>query len=328
MDTDMQCRNQNTNPGTPATIPERYNYVSSVMDQQEGVKTTVYISKTKQVRFVRVATMIRVSTKKKRQTITLNERRRITMYKLTRPDGFDFYSGTINYREAIGTIIRVIDFDPPEKGPCGKGLHASTNPNDCFIGAKIPCAAFRVEGLQPIAKDNRKTRYRALEVIEEITDLDDLFGWNYLAAISPIHPFDITPPEITEKHVRLLKTWASVRAGVLDSVGESVGKSVWASVRASVRESVDSVRESVWESVWSSVRESVRESVWESVGAYIGSFFPNIKKWRGVDHKKGVYPFQPTVTLWKQGLVPSYDGKIWRLHGGKKAEILFSYRGE
>jgi len=26
---------------------------------------------------------------------------------------------------------------------------------------------------------------------------------------------------------------------------------------------------------------------------------------------------------WKMGLVPSYDGKLWRLHGGKDAEILW-----
>ena len=222
------------------------------------------------------------------------------MYKLTRPDGFDFYSGTVNYRENVGKIIRVTDFDP---GPnvCGKGMHASRNPNDCFVGARIPCAAFEVDGIQRIAGDKQKSRYQAMKVLEEIIDLDKLFGWNYSEAINPIHPFKIKCPKITDKHIKLLKQWDSVWASVRDSVGGSVRDSVWASVR-------DSVRGSVWDSVW----------------AYIGSLFPNIKKWEYINHKKGIYPFQPAVDLWRMGLVPSFDGKIWRLHGGLNGEIIYT----
>jgi len=64
-------------------------------------------------------------------------------------------------------------------------------------------------------------------------------------------------------------------------------------------------------------------SVWDSVGAYIGSFF-NIPVWKYVKHPKGKYPYQPLVTLWNAGLVPSFDGTTWRLHGGPEAAILFS----
>ena len=206
------------------------------------------------------------------------------MYKLTRPDGFDFYSGTVNYRENVGKIIRVTDFDP---GPnvCGKGMHASRNPNDCFVGARIPCAAFEVDGIQRIAGDKQKSRYQAMKVLEEIIDLDKLFGWNYSEAINPIHPFKIKCPKITDKHIKLLKQWDSVGGSVRDSVGGSVR---------------------------------------DSVGAYIGSLFPNIKKWEYINHKKGIYPFQPAVDLWRMGLVPSFDGKIWRLHGGLNGEIIYT----
>ena len=208
------------------------------------------------------------------------------MYKLTRPDGYDFYSGTINYRDAIGTVIRVTDFDPPEHGVCGHGLHASRNPNNCFVGAKIPCIAFKVQGIGKIIGDSKKSRYRALKIIKEIHDLNNLFGWNYIEAANPIHPFKIKPPEITEVEFKLLKKWASVGASVEAYVGDSVGASVW-----------------------------------NSVGAYIGSLFPAIKKWKYIDHRRGHYPFQPAVDLWKIGLVPSFDGKVWRLHGGKKGKI-------
>ncbi len=102
-----------------------------------------------------------------------------------------------------------------------------------------------------------------------------------------VHPFEIDPPEkVLNFHLELLKQWASV----------------W-----------DSVRDSVWASVRGSVWDSVRDSVWDSVWAYTSTFF-NIEKWKYVDHKKGENPFQPCIDLWELGLVPSYDGEVWRLH--------------
>ena len=238
------------------------------------------------------------------------------MYKLTKPDGFDFYSGRINYRHAIGSIIRVTDYDPPEHGVCGRGLHVSRDPNDCFIGAKIPCAAFRVQGVGRIAGDAQKVRYKAIKVFEEIHDLDALFGWRYSEAANPIHPFKLSFPKTTDREISLLKDWDSVGDSVWDSVGDSVGDFVGDFVW-------DSMGASVWDSVGASVWDSMGASVWDSVGAYIGSFFPGIKTWKYIDHKLGQYPFQPAVDLWKMGLVPSFDGKTWRLHGGEKGKILW-----
>ena len=112
-----------------------------------------------------------------------------------------------------------------------------------------------------------------------------------------VRPFEKTPPDtLQRKHILLLKKWDSV----------------WASVR---------------DSVWASVQASVWDSVGDSAGAYTGSFF-KIPMWKYVKHPKGKYPYQPLVALWNSGLVPSFDGKIWRLHGGPKAEILFSITAE
>ena len=124
-----------------------------------------------------------------------------------------------------------------------------------------------------------------------------------------VRPFEKTPPDtLQRKHILLLKKWDSVWASVRDSV--------WASVQASV-----------WDSVGDSVGDSAGDSVWDSAGAYTGSFF-KIPMWKYVKHPKGKYPYQPLVALWNSGLVPSFDGKIWRLHGGPKAEILFSITAE
>ena len=64
-----------------------------------------------------------------------------------------------------------------------------------------------------------------------------------------------------------------------------------------------------WDSAW--------DSVWDSVRAYIGSFF---------DIWDGDYKFQPAVALWERGFVASFDGTTWRLHSGKKAEIVYEWK--
>jgi hypothetical protein len=142
-----------------------------------------------------------------------------------------------------------------------------------------------------------------------------------------VNPLSALPPKkITKHHLELLKewasVWASVGASVWASVRASVGASVWASVRDSVGDSVwASVRDSVRDSVWASVRDSVRDSVW----AYAGSLFRRPRKaWAYAENiKRKGYPFQSCVDLWELGLVPSFDGEVWRLHGGKDAKVLW-----
>jgi hypothetical protein len=241
-----------------------------------------------------------------------------TYYKLAKPDGWDFYTGeTINYRDNIGKTVK-----PPSAARTGElcsdaFIHASDEPNKCFVGAKIPCSAYLVQGT-PVICDDEKCGFVELSVIKEIDDLNALFGWNYNEARNPSHPFQDANMKRKMTHERegLLRSWASV----IDSVWVSVRASVIASVRASV---IDSVRASVIDSVRASVIDSVWASVIDSVWAYIGSLFPNIETWKYIEHAKGVYPFQPCVDLWRQGIVPSYDGRLWRLHSGKDARIIW-----
>ena len=151
-----------------------------------------------------------------------------------------------------------------------------------------------------------------------------------------INPFiDKRKLKVTEKDIALLKewnsVWDSVRNSVGDSVRNSVRNSVWDSLWNSVGNSVgDSVWYSVWNSVgnsvWDSVRNSVGDSVgdsvwysvWDSVWAYISSFFTT-------PHK---YDVSSCIKLWESGLVPSFDGKVWRLHGYKGKTIYEMEKGE
>ena len=151
--------------------------------------------------------------------------------------------------------------------------------------------------------------------------------------IKPIvKPFELPKVEqVTDEQIGWLKEWASVWAlvgasvrdlvwsSVRDLVGasvwDSVGSSIWALVGASVRDLVlASVRDLVGASRWA----SVRDSVWALVGAYFSSFF-------AINYK---YNFSSAVKLWEVGLVPSFDGKVWRLHSGKSADIVYELTPE
>ncbi len=120
-------------------------------------------------------------------------------YKLARPDGYDFYTGkTINYRENIGGVVKCPNPNP-KLGTCSNGvMHASKNPNDCFVGAKIPCSAYLVEG-KPRCGDKTKQGFTELRILEEI--LDPPLPWHVLlrdfVEHSAYNDYDWTIPNAT-----------------------------------------------------------------------------------------------------------------------------------
>jgi len=170
-------------------------------------------------------------------------------------------------------------------------------------------------------KDDQAIVKRKLDNMDWKTIIEPL---NTLPIINPLTDCKIY--KVTKKDISNLKKWNSiwnsvggfVWNSVVGSIWDSVGESVWDSVRDSVWEPVgepvwDSVGNSVWDSVKDSVGELVWESVWDSVGAYMSEFFD-------IEYK---FSLKPLLQLWHRGFVPSFDGKTWRLHQGKDAEIVF-----
>jgi hypothetical protein len=260
----------------------------------------------------------------------------------------DFTSPFQGFQYELYETYYCQDFDNDPNICCSQGFYAtdiegliySYNVEKIIVECK--CSG------QYLEIDQFKQRYeyiKALRIVspEEIKmiirkeGLVDSLGYDIEKALFPFNPWSRERKRVTSKEKELLKIWASVRASVWDSVRDSVRASVGASVRASVWDSVwdsvgDSVRASVWASVWDSVRDSVRASVWASVRAsveasvrasvraYISSLFPSIKTWRYTENVKSHYtnPSTPTILLWNNGLVPSFDGKTWRLHNNNK----------
>jgi len=151
---------------------------------------------------------------------------------------------------------------------------------------------------------------------------------------------DRNPILVSKKDKELLEQWASIWDSVGSSVGssvgnsvrasirDSVGNSVWDSVGASVRDSVGySVGGSVWDSVWDSVRNSLGSSVWDSVRNSVGdSIWAYTSSHFDIEFD---YDFSSVIKLWNRGYVPSFDGKVWRLHKGPDAKIVYTWeKGE
>lgn len=148
------------------------------------------------------------------------------------------------------------------------------------------------------------------QINNEVDDRVQAEEWvrelDFKKVIEPLIVKDIVNPlklkkrsRVTKKDIKCMEEWDGVR----DSVWASVGASVWASVGPSVG---DSVGDSVW--------DSVGDSVW----AYISSFFAI----------RYDYDFSCLVELWERGLVPSFDGKTWRLHSGEKADVVYVHNKE
>ncbi len=150
---------------------------------------------------------------------------------------------------------------------------------------------------------------------------------NFKTVVEPLvvkkirNPLTGSAKKVTEKEITLLDEWIKVRDLVRISVWDSIRDSVGDSVGALVRDSVwYSVSNSVWYSVSDSVSDSVGDSIWDSIWnltwTYISSFFK-------IQYE---HDFSSAIKLWNAGFVLSFDGKKWRLHSGKKAEVVYERR--
>lgn len=221
-------------------------------------------------------------------------------------------------KDVLGKKMVCEDFDDDEYMECAKGFYATDIDGLIYsLNMYKDNRVFEVEVRgRSVIYDEYKQRFEGqmiirmlpkTEVRKLIKEQSKKMDWDYYHACYPVNPLKLNKPFDREKALKLLKEWDSVRNSVRISVGDSVR---------------DSVKDSVWASMGSSVWASVKGSVGDSVWAYISSLFPSIKKWKYIKHEEGVNPFQSGIDLWHMGLVPSFDGELWRLHKGKHAEVV------
>jgi len=252
-------------------------------------------------------------------------------YKVLRLVNGELISPHQNYnygklKDVLGKKMVCEDFDDDAYNDCSDGFYATDVDGLVYsLNMYKDNRVFEVEmGGKSVISNTYKQRFenqtiiRMLsksEVRKLIKEQSKTMELDYYHTCYPVNPLKINRPFDREKALKLLKEWASVGDSVWDSVRDSVRVSVSAFVGGSVSDSVRA-------SVGGSAGGSVGSSVWDCFYAYISSLFPSIRKWEYINHEEGVNPFQSGIDLWNMGLVPSYDGKVWRLHKGKKAEVV------
>lgn len=90
-----------------------------------------------------------------------------TYFKAVRPDGTDFYTGTIDYAAALGGEPVTLPVVPDPECCTSNVLHASTVPAETLVGGSWPCRLFEVTGT-PVAEEGHKRGFFSLAVVREI----------------------------------------------------------------------------------------------------------------------------------------------------------------
>lgn len=142
-----------------------------------------------------------------------------TYYKATRPDGTDFYSGTVDYAAAVGGRVTCPTGKIRNKYACCTPdvLHASDVPTETLIagsGGSWPCRLFEVTG-RPVAEAGHKYGFRSLRVLREVE------AWQALG------PQGREVAALVERARRLTPGEAERLAAAWDAAWDAAGTAAW-----------------------------------------------------------------------------------------------------
>ena len=168
-------------------------------------------------------------------------------------------------------------------------------------------------------------------------DLQEL----YRLKIKPyIHPLEVQRPffqEPTEKEFQWLNEWKLICLNGVSAIKEEVEQILGKDFLSVVEDNQSRGYPTVFMEVQNTIMKSVNDrrtelnQAWGKVGwdnvmptlyrAHYGhcSTFFNIPF---------TTDYSSVAQLWEAGLVPSYDGTVWRLHAGKEAKIVYEESAE
>lgn len=245
------------------------------------------------------------------------------LYKVLDDDLSSPFTGTdwSGYVDS-GEWATCCNFNADKRRQCADGFYA-TEIEGLTFSLRPDRRVFEVEvDGRKVEVDKDKRRYEKMRFLREVFEPEiraearRFTAYNLEEALYPINPLLLSAPKVGSEQIRLLGEWKGSR-----NAADNIGASVWDIIRESFWGYVwFRTRNSVWGNVWIRVGGSARESVWGCAWAYAGSLLP--AGW------PDGYPFEAGVKLWRQGFVLSFDGKVWRLHAGPEADIVYEMEGE
>jgi hypothetical protein len=179
-------------------------------------------------------------------------------YKATRPDGTDFYTGTVDYGAALasGDTIRLDSDETEFPGP--GWLHLATVPTEC-VGMTWPCRLFEVE---PVGEFHRgeghfphKIGCREVRVLRELP-AHEAFGpqGEQVAALIE-RARCLTAAEIKRLHAAWYAARAAARA--------AARYAAWDAARAAARYTA---WDAAWDAAWYAARAAARAAAGDAAG--------------------------------------------------------------
>lgn len=176
-------------------------------------------------------------------------------YKATRPNGRDFYTGTVDYAGHLesGEWLPVIPSEFPRECCSNTVYHASTSKADTLINGKWPCRLFEVEG-QPVAEEENKRGFATLRVVREIE------AWEALGPNG----------ESVSALIERAKTLTSLDGAALNAawgVGRAAAWNAAWDVAWDVARTA--ARGAAWDAAWTAAWGVSGGAVWRAAGALV-----------------------------------------------------------
>ena len=178
-------------------------------------------------------------------------------FKSTRPDGRDFYTGTVDYAAALASGEPLPALSGQGSFPGPGWYHLATTPTEC-VGMSWPCRLFEVEPVGDMMMDNahpHKIGARSVRVLREI-EAHRVFG-----------------PQ-GEQVVTLIERCLTLSAAEVDRLAAAwdAAWDTWAATWAAR----DAARDAAWVAArcaaWDAARDAARDAAWVAMDRLVAAW--------------------------------------------------------
>lgn len=178
-------------------------------------------------------------------------------YKATRPDGTDFYTGTVDYAAALASGVPVTAPASDDCGFPGPGwLHLATVPTEC-VGMLWPCRLFEVEPADDLGGDRPRHEYkvgaRSVRVLAEVDAHVALGPQGVQVAAFVERCATLTADDVR----RLGADWGADWDATRDATRKAAWDAAWGATRKAAR---DAARKAARDAAW----EATRDAAWKA----------------------------------------------------------------
>ena len=157
----------------------------------------------------------------------------VPLYKSTRPDGTDFYTGSVDYAAALASGEPLPELSCGVAFPGPGWYHLATVPTEC-MGMSWPCRLFEVEPVGDVHRDDDhpyKVGCRSVRVLREVPAHEALGPQGEHVAVLIDRASRLTVDEIQ----RLDAAWVAARDAARVAARVAAWDAAWVAARVAAR---------------------------------------------------------------------------------------------